>query len=337
MIKFYLTGDDITLQNDKTVFKEGNQYTLTYPCGDSFECKNFVALFPPGKYLIKLYGGSGGHEEGHITSAANLENDKECIDQSTVDLYGGNVKCTKESSMAGAGGYTSGTLTLHEETKVYIAIGGQGQYIQGVSEYSYDDSKMTKGGYNGGGKAVSYPSGTSGGGGATDIRLLEDDLWHRIMVAGGGGGNDNPTGTFRKSDDGSGGAGGGEIAQGFWIEGEYIGDRVATQTTGFTFGNGESAQENGSKNPKGMQSANAHDRSGAGGGWFGGFASHNGNGGSGGGSSFVFTSNSEIPEGNITEHNSNYDYIYEKPYAFQKETDYKYFISNPILIRYMGW
>ena len=47
------------------------------------------------------------------------------------------------------------------------------------------------------------------------------------------------------------------------------------------------------------------------------------NGGSGGGSSFVFTSNSEIPEGNITEHNSNYDYIDEKPYAFQKETDYK--------------
>ena len=334
MIKFYLTGGDISLQNGKTVIKEDNQYTLTYPCGDSYECKNFVALFPPGKYLIKLYGGSGGHEEGHITSAANLENDKECIDQSTVDLYGGNVKCTKISSMTGAGGYTSGTLTLHEITKVYIAIGGKGQYKTGEAGIPYDDSNMAKGGYNGGGKGNLCAGSGSGGGGATDIRLLKDDLWHRIMVAGGGGGHDNPTGTFREGDDGSGGAGGGEIAQGFWIDGVYNGDYLATQTSGFTFGNGESAQDDGSKNEHGiLAGANYCDRPGAGGGWFGGFASHNGNGGSGGGSSFVFTANSNIYEGNITEHNSNYDYIDEKPYAFQQELDYKYFITNPVLIQ----
>ena len=169
-----------------------------------------------------------------------------------------------------------------------------------------------------------------GGGGATDFRLLINDLWHRILVAGGGGGSDNGGGTFSQSDDGSGGSGGGKEAQGFWINGEYNGNYIATQKSGFTFGNGESSQQygslgNGVKSPSG-----ATDRPGAGGGWYGGFAGHHGNGGAGGGSSFAFTSNAEIPQGKISSRNSYYQNEKSNKYAFNPNTDKQYLLQDVI-------
>ena len=223
-------------------------------------------------------------------------------------------------------------ITLNEVTKVYIAIGGKGQFSTGKNDdadYYYVDSKMLKGGYNGGGKGVDYPTGASSGGGATDFRLLENDLWHRILVAGGGGGSDNLAGDFRGRDDGSGGAGGGKTAQGFWVNGVYNNKYIANQTMGFSFGYGESATEYGSKNNNGFPDVGgADDRAGSGSGWFGGFASHNGNAGAGGGSSFAFTADAEIIDGDISAYDSSYNFIKKQPYAFDKIIHSKYIVSN---------
>ena len=63
----------------------------------------------------------------------------------------------------GLGGYTNGKIFLNNYTNFWVYIGG-------------------KDAYNGGG------NGEAKGGGATDIRVENDNLYSRIMVAGGGGG-----------------------------------------------------------------------------------------------------------------------------------------------------
>ena len=85
----------------------------------------------------------------------------------------------------GKGGYTTGTLnSLTYKGELYIYVGGMSQ-------------AQVQAGYNGGGNGYHYEGGYSrfnGGGGATDIRLVNGDwknrtsLASRIMVAGGGGG-----------------------------------------------------------------------------------------------------------------------------------------------------
>ena len=332
MIIFYLNSTEKPIQNNITVFQKFNTYYLEYPCLDSFTCYNYFADFPRGKYLIELYGASGGSRNNIISSAFLQADRSSCIDQKLVELYGGNTKCNKISSVSGAGGYTAGYIFLREKTRVYISIGGAGEYK--IGEKSWDDSNRAKGGYNGGGRSFQYFDGTSSGGGATDIRLEKDDFWHRIMVAGGGGGADNEPGTFRGSDDGTAGAGGGLIAQGYWSGSNYYSSLCANQTFGFTFGNGEDAQQNGSKNPNGIfPGFGAQDRPGAGGGWYGGFTGQNGDGGSGGGSSFAFTEDAIIPEGKIESRDGNYENPEEHEYAFSKNLHKRYLVTDPIFFQ----
>ncbi len=93
------------------------------------------------------------------------------------------------SSTGGSGAYASGTLKVNEGTKLYLYIGGSGE--NGINSRA---AVLVKGGYNGGGSNGALDGISSGGGGATDIRLINgtwDDfasLKSRIMVAGGGGG-----------------------------------------------------------------------------------------------------------------------------------------------------
>ncbi|VIF72242.1 glycine rich protein [Clostridioides difficile] len=81
------------------------------------------------------------------------------------------------------GGYSYGELTLKKETKLYVYTGAAG------SSNKYEEFT-----FNGGGLGIN-----SGGGGATDIRLLdgewnyEQGLLSRIIVAGGGGGGYSKT------------------------------------------------------------------------------------------------------------------------------------------------
>ncbi|EAY22738.1 WAG22 antigen precursor, putative [Trichomonas vaginalis G3] len=189
---------------------------------------------------------------------------------------------------------------------------------------------MIKGGYGGGGSAANwYPSpiiyGAGSGGGQTAVKFEKNTLWHRVIVSGGGGGSDNyyETDLIGKMDDGSGGAGGGFSGQGFWIDGEYVSTKLATSSSGFTFGNGESAQRYGSKNEKGFKPEKGDsDRPGAGAGWFGGFAGHHGNGGAGGGSSSALSSDAYIPEDLITAYDNNYEEFESHYYEFNKQSGY---------------
>ena len=74
------------------------------------------------------------------------------------------------------GGHTYGTINLLKKTIFYLNVGQQGQFNGDAT-------------YGGGGKGNKY---SWAGGGATDIRLIDDDhfegLKSRIMVAAGGGG-----------------------------------------------------------------------------------------------------------------------------------------------------
>ena len=94
---------------------------------------------------------------------------------------GGDVTINDTTYQGWLGGYTSGTINLEKNQKLYIYVGG--------STSSYE------GGYNGGAKAGTITDGEyTGGGGATDIRIVHgnwndfNSLKSRIMVAAGGAG-----------------------------------------------------------------------------------------------------------------------------------------------------
>ena len=310
MLRFRRNGEDVEVK------KAGKVYSIKYPCEKSFNCSSIESTFPPGYYKIELYGASGGHMNGYISTY--IDPATETCNEENVTKYRGNTKCVNVTSMAGAGGYTSAYLSLHSSTKIYLAIGGKGIYSGGQTLY---------GGFNGGGRASPDNYGSSGGG-ATDLRFHEDDYWHRVLVAGGGGGTDNQNSKPPHDDNGRGGAGGGLIAQGPWKDNVYQSKYVATQEKGFTFGNGESAQKNGSRSPDGIKTKGSGDMAGAGGGWFGGFSTHNNNGGAGGGSSFALTYDATVPTGDINSTDSNYESLISKPYAIIRNTSFS--ITNPI-------
>lgn len=335
MLNFTLNG---TVAAANKLFQSGNTYILNYPCESVSECYPYEVTLPPALYKIELYGASGGYSEelrtdGCTVSTAHDPDTDECY-QDNVSLFNGNTECETGGSLPGAGAYTAATLLLTKRTKAFIHIGGQGTYNTAFYT-SYDMQYRAKGGYNGGGHSAAYYDhitayGCSSGGGATDVRLNIDDLWHRIIVSGGGGGADNvKTDVIRGDDDGSGGAGGGPSAQGFWINGEYYGQWIANQTEGFTFGTGESGNEN-SNSPKGRSGTGVSDRAGGGGGWFGGYSSNHGNGGAGGGSSFVFTKNTEMPSNPIEARDSFYENNVSNDYGFQYPTFFS--LTNPIFV-----
>ena len=86
------------------------------------------------------------------------------------------------------GGYSTGILTLNENTTLYLYTGQRGQ-----SSNSTTKNTKNLGGFNGGGYSLvryyhtAYSSG-GGGGGASDIRINSTSLYARVIVAGGGGG-----------------------------------------------------------------------------------------------------------------------------------------------------
>ena len=293
-----------------------NTLYLSYPCSLTYSCASYYFYLSPGKYLFDLYGASGGAFKGTSTLRRE-DNGTNCVSSYNASMFGGNAICSPGNS-AGSGGFISGSLVLKRRTKIFARIGGSGQL--GTN----NTADVLKGGYNGGGSAMFYSSSSppTSGGGATDIRAEEDDLWHRIIVAGGGGGHDNPGAAAGGVDDGSGGAGGYPRGQSFWIEGQYQDKMFATQTYGFSFGQGESAQDLNATHPNSSAGLKATDRAGAGGGWFGGHTARHGNGGAGGGSSFILTKNAEIPKGNISTHDDRYNLQDSKPYAFDSSSLY---------------
>ena len=156
----------------------------------------------------------------------------------------------------GKGGYSVGIVTLPATTTLNIYVGQQGKTCGGGS----CESSI----FNGGGPALRW--GGSGGG-ATDIRVAGTSLNHRLIVAGGGGG------AYGGTNLGDGGIGGG-------LKGgaPTSGGAQATQTTGYSFGTGQTAPNSGNSGGAG------------GGGWYGGYASISVYGTGGGGSGYVYNS-----------------------------------------------
>jgi PKD repeat protein len=95
---------------------------------------------------------------------------------------GRSSSCGPGTAAAGKGGYASGTLAVTPGATVYMYVGGQGSPVVGDG--------YGGGGYNGG--ADGHAGYSSGGGGATDIRIGGTMLAHRVLVAGGGGGIADP-------------------------------------------------------------------------------------------------------------------------------------------------
>ncbi|MBQ4359648.1 MAG: hypothetical protein II767_05270, partial [Proteobacteria bacterium] len=205
---------------------------------------------PPGKYKLELWGASGAN------GASN-------------------------ASIGGAGGYASGTITLKESKKISVYVGGQGK--------RYTANPVANA-YNGGGMCVSWGNGESvGGGGATDMRIDGETVYHRLIVAGGGGGG---------NDGYPGGAGGG--ANGISANGGQAG----TQTAG-----GVGSATSSAKTEVGTFGAGGNLGQGwgtdigfGGGGWYGGGS---GDRGGGGGSGWIYTSAnySTWKAGNATDAN----------------------------------
>lgn len=96
-----------------------------------------------------------------------------------IELWG--AQGGSSSTVGGKGAYTSGTIYLKKDEKIYVYVGESGGNIQTAT-------------YNGGGYSGTLYNARSGGG-ATDIRLVSgswdefESLKSRIMVAAGGGGS----------------------------------------------------------------------------------------------------------------------------------------------------
>lgn len=194
---------------------------------------------------------------------------------------------TKTGYAGACGGYSEGTLSLTEQTTLYLYTGGQG----GSSTSSTWNTETT-GGFNGGGKGkVRYYSkrysSAGGGGGASDIRIGQDSLYARVIVAGGGGGEAGSNAMYTKV--------GGGLTSGSSVT-EYQATQTQAGTNG-SFGVGANSTGYGNYN---------YGPGGGGGGWYGGGAStsvsdsnaefRNYNGG---GSGYVYSSStaSNYPSG----------------------------------------
>jgi hypothetical protein len=192
------------------------------------------------------------------------------------EVWGASGGSNKASG--GLGGYSKGELTLSESTAAFVNVGQQGG-----SYSSYN--------CNGGGKG-SDSSYRSGGGG-TDIRLISNSLYSRIIVAGGGGG----AGDYSAEHGGYGGGLNGKdgdndesAGRGASQDSETIGCvGGSTSCANGIFGYGGNATSSGG---------------GGGGGWFGG-SSGSGTDAGGGGSGYILTSSSYKPSG-YTLTNSKY-------------------------------
>ena len=220
----------------------------------------------PGTYKLEVWGAQGG---------------------SYSDTYAG-----------GKGGYSYGTLTLTDETNLFVYVGKQGTGT-GTST-----TGLVSGGFNGGGNG--YSSSTtylsSAGGGASDIRIREDSLYSRVIVAGGGGG----AGSYNASRHYSGGAGGGESGTaGGQYSTSYKAGLGGSQTTAGTSYYGKTANSTNSSYGTvasfgtGASGKSSSGVSGGGGGWYGGGYGRRATGG--GGSGYVYTSStaSNYPTGNL--------------------------------------
>ena len=197
-------------------------FLFEYPCDSTTSCSPYTAILDPGKYRLEVWGASGGD---------------------------------RGDGKGGSGGYSTGILSLHSKTTLYVTVGGHGSIVT---------SGNLEGGYNGGGSSrYAEDSDYGTGGGATDIRIDSNDDMSRVIVAGGGGGY----GKYKNSIN-NGGFGGGVVGGG-------------------TNGGGQEYEI--------QQCAETYCWCGGGGGWSNGNWGNGYGKSGGGGSGFTFNANSKTP------------------------------------------
>ena len=216
--------------------------------------------------------------------------------QYKLECWGASGGYRSSSSYVGEGGFSKGTLTLLEDTDLYLYAGGSG------------NTGGSSGGWNGGGRRSSYP----GGGGASDIRINSTSLYARVIVAGGGG---SEGGESKKGGDG-GGTSGQSASSGFGTGGYGGGPtgvtdsswQTTSQSTSTTTQEGAYAGFGFGGN--GISYASGHGGAG-GGGWYGGAgcypdSSQDDDRGGGGGSGYVYTESTASNYPSECLLNSNY-------------------------------
>ena len=226
---------------------------MPYVAGDilNFDFTGAVqsVTLPPGRYKLEAWGAQGG---SHSTTY-----------------------------VGGKGGFSTGEISINEETEFFVLVGGQGL------KTTTTNTKQG-GGFNGGGDAFTtnskYPG--CGGGGATDFRIGQNDILARVLVAGAGGGAFGATTGY-----GNGGAGGGTSGKtGVSSSSSYKPGKGGTQTARGSsyYGTTLNSTSYGTLAAFGVGgSLSASYGSGGGGGWYGGGYARRA--GAGGGSGFVWT------------------------------------------------
>ena len=216
--------------------------------------------------------------------------------QYKLECWGASGGYRSSSSYVGEGGFSKGTLTLLEDTDLYLYAGGSG------------NTGGSSGGWNGGGRRSSYP----GGGGASDIRIGSTSLYARVIVAGGGGSEGGPS----KKGGNGGGTSGQSVSSGFGTGGYGGGPtgvtdsswQTTSQSTSTTTQEGAYAGFGFGGN--GISYASGHGGAG-GGGWYGGAgcypdSSQDDDRGGGGGSGYVYTESTASNYPSECLLNSNY-------------------------------
>jgi hypothetical protein len=222
---------------------QGGNYSLNYPCSSKTTCYPYESEFPPGNYNFNVYGGGAGNNINGYDSP---------------------------------GGFSTGVLVLKQKTRLYFYVGARGVC-------SSTASSQTDAVFGGGGSGFNgYTCRSCSGGGASDIRVIQNTLNHRIIVAGGAGGSGNYIGESNEYMFGGKGGGISGTKGEDYSNGNCIGGSPGTQTSAGTsyyqvgiFGYGGN-----------RTSANG---CGGGGGWYGGGTGGDGCSAGGGGSGFIFT------------------------------------------------
>lgn len=244
-----ISGLDVSYDNTETGL------TSTNINGAIDELYDMMDTHCPSGYKCKMIG-SCDYEENHEWDFSYKGDIEEfiipCDGLYKLEVWGaqgGGDNASSDTSSAakgGLGGYSSGYLEMKAQTRVYVVVG---------QNPSFSRADNNPGGYNGGG--TGYYKGNSGlwywagGGGATHIATVSGTLANigydefvtngkGLIVAGGGGGAFLDAGTpvnYSYRGGSGGGLTGGTIMRG---DGAASGGSAGTQTTGYSFGKGQS-------------------------------------------------------------------------------------------------
>jgi hypothetical protein len=207
-----------------------------------------------------------------------------------LECWGAQGGYNTNSAAGGKGGYSVGNITFDTSTSIYIYTGGQGTP-------ALTTGNTATGGFNGGGNACGSSWGRASGGGGSDIRLIEDSLYARVIVAGGGGGSVGLSASMATEYTTTIGHGGGTSG----VSGVAVtGTSQGLGTGGGQSSAGTNSTTSGIDGSFGLGGGSLSSTiAGGGGGWYGGA----GGSGPGGGSGYIYTSStaSSYPSGCLLE------------------------------------